>query len=282
MAILSKGTNFSPGEQVTADKLDALVDSATFAAGAVDNSTTALDGSSPARIIVKNEGISATQLDTDAVTTVKVQNNAITLAKMATQADQTVLGNVSGGSAVPTAVPIVGAAGILINSDSLGTSDTKGATQGNIKAYVDSKGIIQTALASTTTQVSTGTLIPSDDTAPLITEGAAAGLSVSMTPTSTSTTIRATLNARLFHSNSAASVVMALFEDNTCVGVKEFMNPSNGAGLSTPTFYFNSASTAAHTYSVRFGPGSSGTVTLDLTPTFGGLRKATLFLEELA
>ena len=37
-------------------------------------------------------------------------------------------------------MPIVGAAGILVNSDSLGTDDTKGATQGNIKAYVDGGG----------------------------------------------------------------------------------------------------------------------------------------------
>jgi len=137
MAILSKGTDFTTGDQVTAAKLDALVDSATFAAGAVDDSTTALDSSTPKKIIVKNGGISSTQLATDSVTTVKVENNAITLAKMATQADQTVLGNVSGGAAVPTAIPIVDNAGILINSDSLGTSDTKGATQGNIKAYVD-------------------------------------------------------------------------------------------------------------------------------------------------
>ena len=137
MAILSKGTDFTTGDQVTAAKLDALVDSATFAAGAVDDSTTALDSSSPQKIIVKNAGITATQLATDAVTTIKVQNNAITLAKMATQADQTVLGNVSGGAAVPTAVSIVGADGILVNNDSLGTDDTKGATQGNIKAYVD-------------------------------------------------------------------------------------------------------------------------------------------------
>jgi hypothetical protein len=148
MAILSKGTDFTTGDQVTAAKLDALVDSATFAAGAVDDSTTALDSSTPKKIIVKNGGISSTQLATDAVTTVKVENNAITLAKMATQADQTVLGNVSGGAAVPTAVPIVGAAGILVNSDSLGTDDTKGATQGNIKAYVDSKSTFDPATYS--------------------------------------------------------------------------------------------------------------------------------------
>ena len=148
MAILSKGTDFTTGDQVTAAKLDALVDSATFAAGAVDDSTTALDSSSPQKIIVKNAGISSTQLATDSVTTVKVENNAITLAKMATQADQTVLGNVSGGAAVPTAVPIVGNAGILINSNSLGTSYTKGATQGNIKAYVDSKSTFNPATYS--------------------------------------------------------------------------------------------------------------------------------------
>ena len=148
MAILSKGTDFTTGDQVTAAKLDALVDSATFAAGAVDDSTTALDSSSPQKIIVKNAGISSTQLATDSVTTVKVENNAITLAKMATQADQTVLGNVSGGAAVPTAIPIVDNAGILINSDSLGTSDTKGATQGNIKAYVDSKSTFDPATYS--------------------------------------------------------------------------------------------------------------------------------------
>ena len=156
MAILSKGTDFSTGDQVTATNLNALVDSATFAAGAVDDSTTALDSSTPKKIIVKNAGITSTQLATDAVTTVKVENNAITLAKMATQADQTVLGNVSGGAAVPTAVPIVGAAGILINNDSLGTDDTKGATQGNIKAYVDASstdGFTPTASASDTKSV---------------------------------------------------------------------------------------------------------------------------------
>jgi hypothetical protein len=158
MAILSKGTDFTTGDQVTAANLDALVDNATFASGAVDDTTTALDSSSPKKIIVKNAGISATQLATDAVTTAKVQNNAITLAKMATQADQTVLGNVSGGTAVPTAVPIVGAAGILINNDSLGTDDTKGATQGNIKAFVEKfkPNIVQTVKTDTANTSGTG------------------------------------------------------------------------------------------------------------------------------
>ena len=61
MAILIKGTDFTDGDQVTAVKLDALVDSATFDSGAVDASTTALSGGA---IIVKDLGITAAKLET--------------------------------------------------------------------------------------------------------------------------------------------------------------------------------------------------------------------------
>lgn len=61
MAILSKGTDFSTGDQVTAAKLDALVDNATFASDAVDGSTTALDTNG--KIIVKDGGITTAKLD---------------------------------------------------------------------------------------------------------------------------------------------------------------------------------------------------------------------------
>ena len=86
MAILSKGTDFSTGDQVTAANLDALVDSATFAAGAVDNTTTALDSSSPQKIIVKDGGIGTTQLATSDSTT-----TGVTFAKMQHVAANTVL-----------------------------------------------------------------------------------------------------------------------------------------------------------------------------------------------
>ncbi len=86
MAILSKGTDFSTGDQVTAANLDALVDNATFAAGAVDNTTTALDSSSPQKIIVKDGGIGTTQLATSDSTT-----TGVTFAKMQHVAANTVL-----------------------------------------------------------------------------------------------------------------------------------------------------------------------------------------------
>lgn len=86
MAILSKGTDFSTGDQVTAANLDALVDSATFASGAVDGVTTSLDSSSPQKIIVKNGGIGTNQLATSDSTT-----TGVTFAKMQHVAANTVL-----------------------------------------------------------------------------------------------------------------------------------------------------------------------------------------------
>ena len=88
MAILSKGTTFSTGDQVTAANLNALVDSATFAAGAVDDSTTALDSSSPKKIIVKDLGITTGKLATSSSTT-----TGVTFEKMQHVAANTVLVN---------------------------------------------------------------------------------------------------------------------------------------------------------------------------------------------
>jgi len=64
MAILSKGNTFATGDQVTALKLNNLVDSSTFASGAVDDSTTQLNGSG--QIIVKDSGITSAKLNLSA------------------------------------------------------------------------------------------------------------------------------------------------------------------------------------------------------------------------
>jgi hypothetical protein len=48
-----------------------------------------------------------------------IANNAVTLAKIATQADQTILGNGSGGAAVPAALTISTATGLVANATTL-------------------------------------------------------------------------------------------------------------------------------------------------------------------
>ena len=150
MAILSKGTTYSDGDQVTSTNLNALVDSATFASGAVDDSTTQL---SSGAIIVKDLGISAGKLATSSVTTAKIAGSNVTTAKIAAAnittsliadsnvtkakienlADYKVLGNVSGGAAAPAEVAI-------LDEDNMSSnSATSLATQQSIKAYVDTQ-----------------------------------------------------------------------------------------------------------------------------------------------
>ena len=285
MPIINKGTAFSNGEQLTADKINNLLDLAEFNQSATDSASTTVNSAS--QIIVRDSGVTTAKLATDAVETAKIKDANVTTAKIADAnvtkakiedvADYKVLGNVSGAAAAPAEVAI------LDEDDMVSNSATALATQQSIKAYVDSSsGIIQTALAFTTTQVATTLTIPKDNTTPLITEGISAGLSVTMTPTSTSSTIKATLNAYFRNFTAVQYIVITIFEGNTCVGVSQIQQPSNGNTPLSAIFYFNPASTSEQTYSVRFGNGGSGTVRLETTPTFGGLNKATLFLEELA
>jgi len=129
-----KGQAFGTTETVTAAKLQNIVDNSTFKKFTGETEPFVVSGTADIGTCVKAGGLEV-KVNTGQL---QIKDNGVTLAKMATQADQTVLGNVSGGTAVPTAVPIVGASGVLKNDDALGTSDTQGATQGNIKAYVDS------------------------------------------------------------------------------------------------------------------------------------------------
>lgn len=145
-----KGQAFGTTETVTAAKLQNIVDNASFKD--FDGSTEVFNVSGSTDI---GTCVLAGGLEVHTTGQLQIKDNGVTLAKMATQTDQTVLGNVSGGAAVPTAVPIVGASGILVNDDALGTSDTKGATQGNIKAYVDS--LVGTADKSGSGLVTEGT-----------------------------------------------------------------------------------------------------------------------------
>ena len=160
MAVISKGTTFATGDQVTAGKLNNLADAATFASGAVDSVSTQL---SSGAIIVKDGGVSTAKIADDAVTTAKIASDAVTTteiadanvttakiadsnvttakiadsnvtkAKIENVANMKVLGNTSGSAAAPQEVAI------LDQDDMSSDSATALATQQSIKAYVDDK-----------------------------------------------------------------------------------------------------------------------------------------------
>ena len=146
MAILSKGTTYADGTQVTATNLNALVDSATFASGAVDDSTTQL---SSGAVIVKDLGSVTGKIAASAVTTAKIADSNVTKAKIENVANLKVLGNVSGSAAAPAEVAI------LDEDNMASNSATSLATQQSIKAYADSK-VDGTGAGSFTTLAASG------------------------------------------------------------------------------------------------------------------------------
>ena len=110
MAIINKGTSFSNGEQLSASKLNDLVDGATFGTDSVDNASTLLNGTGA--ITVRDSGITAAKLATNAVETAKIKDANVTFAKLTD----------------------------VIDDDTMATAtDTTLATSESIKAYTDSR-----------------------------------------------------------------------------------------------------------------------------------------------
>jgi len=118
MAIINKGKSFANGEQLTADKLNQVIDNATFTTSAVDNVSTQLSGGA---IIVKDGGVTTAKLNDSAVTTAKIADANVTTAKIADA-------NVTFAKLTD-----------VIDDDTMATAtDTTLATSESIKAYVDS------------------------------------------------------------------------------------------------------------------------------------------------
>lgn len=167
MAILTKGQTFSTGDQVTASKLNELVDDATFATGAVDDLTIGLDSNTPKRLKVKDSGIGSTQIAGDAVVPTKVSfvDDALTATDgHVLVADGTEFNNVavSGDVSIDNtgAVTIaddsvtinkIADDAIVTESEGIGSNDndTTIPTSAAVKDYVDSVGVASNLIVAT-------------------------------------------------------------------------------------------------------------------------------------
>ena len=108
MAIINKGTAFSNGEQLSASKLNSLVDAATFGTDSVDNASTIVNANGA--IAVRDSGVSTAKIAANAVTTTKILDANVTFAKLTD----------------------------VIDDDTMATAtNTTLATSESIKAYVD-------------------------------------------------------------------------------------------------------------------------------------------------
>ena len=167
MAILNNPEDFISGENVTAAKLNNLVDGATFLGGAgeaTDGSTLEVndgvggDGS----LRVKDLGITTAKLADGAVSTQKmadsavtsgkIADDAVTFTKMQNIASSKVIGRITASSGSPEEVSI-------LDEDAMSSnSNTSLATQQSIKAYVDNNRGNEVAILTGT--IANGATIP--------------------------------------------------------------------------------------------------------------------------
>jgi len=125
MSVINKGTAFSNGEQLTADKLNDLVDLATFDQSATDSASTTVNTSG--QIVVADSGVSTAKIASDAVTTAKILDANVTFAKLTD----------------------------VIDDDTMATATaTTLATSESIKAYVDEYAMKYSGVTGTGLQVS--------------------------------------------------------------------------------------------------------------------------------
>jgi hypothetical protein len=121
MAVLITGNSFTTADQVTAATLNAATNSATFASGAVDGSTTQLSGGA---IIVKDAGVSSSKLASSLVLVTPnlgtpsagVLTNCTGTAAGLTAGAVTINANLTGDvTSVGNATSI--ASGVIVNAD---------------------------------------------------------------------------------------------------------------------------------------------------------------------
>tara|TARA_R110000772_G_scaffold38547_1_gene90886 strand:- start:6 stop:686 length:681 start_codon:yes stop_codon:yes gene_type:complete len=128
MPVINKGTELSNGEQLTAEKLNNLLDLATFSPTATDNVSTFVNSSG--QITVLDSGIAANKLATNAVTTTKILNANVTTAKIADA-------NVTTAKIADANVTFAKLSDVIDDDTMATASATTLATSESIKAYVD-------------------------------------------------------------------------------------------------------------------------------------------------
>jgi len=129
MAIINKGTAFSNGEQLSANKLNDLVDAATFGTDSVDNASTIVNANGA--IAVRDSGVTAAKLATGAVTDAKLASGAVTTAKILDA-------NVTTAKIADANVTFAKLTDVIDDDTMATATNTTLATSESIKAYVDS------------------------------------------------------------------------------------------------------------------------------------------------
>ena len=194
------------------------------------------------------------------VTTAKILNDAVTFAKLQNISTGVLLGRASGSS-----------------------GDAEEINTGLLRdSFLPLGSIIDSAFTEYTANANLTTLLPTDDTVPLVTEGTQI-LSLSFTPKSATNKLRIRFFGEVSAASSAA-VGWAIFDGSTCIraGLVTVPAADNGTQIAGAVELV-AGSTSAKTITVRIG-GNSVTIRMNGTSgarAFGGASAATLTIEEI-
>lgn len=153
--------------------------------------------------------------------------------------------------------------------------------------YVNGHGTVaQVVSATNTTYTTCGTILPADNTIPQITEGDEI-LSVAITPTNASSTLRITVSLPVVGGAGSVVAAAAIFVDATAnalaVGTCQVVTAGNISGLKFE-HEVSAGSTSSRTYRVRLGSTTATDVFLNgdnSARVFGGVAAAKLIVTEI-
>jgi len=227
----------------------------------VDSGTISVDD-----VTIEQDGTTLQIVD-GGVDTTQVNDKAITPAKLSsvTGSDTNIITGTKGnngqlvgwdasGDAVDSGYDVT-------NNDSLGTSDTTLATQGNIKSYIDGDGLIQIVNFETGEKAYTNSaVIPADDTIPQSDEGFEV-MTLSITPEYADSKLK--IDVQACFDAGGSSKVCALFKNSETNAIACSYNYNNSNFYTTHTLskIIDSGSTE-QTFKVRVGS-NSGAVTFN-------------------
>lgn len=143
--------------------------------------------------------------------------------------------------------------------------------------------VVGSAIANYATNASITTIIPLDDTPPLISEGTEI-LTLSIAPKTTTNKLRCRFSGQA-STLAAANAIFSMFQGSTCIDAFYITIPAgNNAQATYMEAEFTPGSTASVTISVRAGLSAAGTLRLNGSAAarlFGGASNANLVVEEI-
>lgn len=147
-------------------------------------------------------------------------------------------------------------------------------------------GLVNRAYSEYTTNTGLSTVIPADNTVPQIAEGDQILTGV-IVPISANSKIRVRFQGTGSNNTDGGAVIAALFRSGTASAVAAAGQTIHTGGEVEGIVIEHeeaAGSTAARTYSIRVGPGSTGIVHMNGNSganLFGGVEKCTLVVEEV-